>query len=100
VTTELSEEGHRTIKELVLMGCGKKREKSKKRNKWSEKKTLLDAGKVRHKTECIKCDLNCEVNWLADIDFWGRDETKRPLYDTDNCPKEDRKKILVRGEEE
>jgi hypothetical protein len=88
MTDELSPKGFATLTELRrLGGASKEKGISAKKNRATVSNMLLKSGGVKHKPECIKCTVNCEVKHQEDSEFWAVKANEPPKYTLDTCPK-------------
>lgn len=95
MAVQISEDTARTISQLGLMVNKKTVYKSAAKNKHETSRALLKTLGIKHKPECLKCMINCEVKHEEDIDFWARKENLAPVYTLETCPR----KIEVDGKQ-
>jgi len=83
---DLSYEAGKIRQEMIIATNRKVREKpSAYKKRIATSATLLK--RVEHKTECIKCLVNCSVKHDEDVDFRALREGLKPVYTLATCPK-------------
>lgn len=81
------------INKMALTVKHKTRQKSAIKTRHEVSKILLSTVRIKHKSECIKCLINCEVKHAEDTTFWARKEGLDPVYSLETCPKVSNDKV-------
>ncbi|NMC13582.1 MAG: hypothetical protein GYA34_11965 [Chloroflexi bacterium] len=87
-SAQVTPETKKTIQDLILRVKHTSDKKSARRKRYEASMVLLKTLEIKHKPECVKCMLNCEVKHKEDVEFWARIEGIEPVYNMENCPKE------------